>query len=38
LASIAEAYGVTVEAIVELNELSDPNIVEVGQELMIPRP
>jgi len=38
LASIAEKYGLTVEAIVELNELDNPNVLEVGQELMIPRP
>lgn len=38
LASIAEEYDVTVEAIVEFNELANPNVIEVGQELLIPLP
>jgi LysM repeat protein len=38
LASIAKAYGVTVEAIVALNHFSNPNVIEVGQELLIPLP
>lgn len=38
LAYIAQEYGVTVDAIVELNNLSDPNVIEVGQELLIPPP
>ena len=38
LATIAEEYGVAVEAIVELNGLTNPNVIEVGQELLIPPP
>lgn len=38
LATIAEKYSVTVEAIVELNNLTNPNVIEVGQELLIPPP
>lgn len=38
LASIAKEYNVTVEAIVELNDLSNPNVIEVGYELQIPLP
>ncbi|OQY23204.1 MAG: hypothetical protein B6I34_04925 [Anaerolineaceae bacterium 4572_32.1] len=37
LASIAQEYGVSVEAIIELNELDNPNVIEVGQELLIPQ-
>ena len=36
LASIAKQYGVTVEAIVEANDLADPDVIEVGQGLTIP--
>lgn len=38
LATIAEEYSTTVEAIVELNKLANPNVIEVGQELLIPPP
>jgi nucleoid-associated protein YgaU len=38
LAGIADEYGVSVEAIVELNGLTNPNAIEVGQELLIPPP
>lgn len=36
LASIAAEYGVTVAAIVEANGISNPNLIAVGQELVIP--
>lgn len=36
LFSIAQRYGTTVEAIVDANGLSDPNLIEVGQVLIIP--
>ena len=36
LASIAKQYGVTVEAIVKANDLADPDVIEVGQKLIIP--
>jgi nucleoid-associated protein YgaU len=36
LAAIAIRFGTTVDAIVTLNELTDPNAIEVGQELRIP--
>jgi len=38
LASIARKYEVTTEAILELNDLANPNVIEVGQELLIPLP
>ncbi len=38
LAAIAQRYGVTVEAILALNQFSNPNLIEVGQELLIPPP
>jgi len=37
LASIAERYGVTVQAIVAANNISNPNIISVGAELFIPQ-
>lgn len=36
LALIAKTYGVTVEDIVNLNEISNPDLIFVGQELVIP--
>ena len=38
LVSIARGYDVAVEAILELNGLANPNVIEVGQELLIPLP
>jgi len=38
LAAIAQAYGVTVAAIVEANGIQDANAIRVGQELVIPNP
>jgi len=37
LAGIARLYGVSVESLVELNGLSNPNIIVAGQRLLIPR-
>ena len=37
LSAIAQAYGVTVSAIVKANKLANPNSVRVGQKLFIPR-
>jgi LysM repeat protein len=37
LLNIARRYGVTVDAILELNSISDPNSIYVGQELVIPK-
>ena len=37
LSAIAEKYSTTVEAIVEANDLLDPDRLEVGQSLLIPR-
>lgn len=37
LSVIAQSFGVTVESIVELNELSDPNNIAAGQTIEIPR-
>ncbi|MDP2935473.1 MAG: LysM peptidoglycan-binding domain-containing protein [Dehalococcoidia bacterium] len=36
LYQIAKNYGVTIEAIVQANKLSDPRLINVGQELAIP--
>jgi len=36
LASIANQYGVTVDEILELNNITDPNRIDVGQEILIP--
>lgn len=36
LLAIAQAYGITVEEIVEANGLADPNMLSIGQELIIP--
>lgn len=38
LGTIAEAYGVSIEVIMAANQLSDPNRLDVGQELIIPVP
>lgn len=37
LSAISARYGVSVEAIVRANRLKDPNCIEVGQELRIPK-
>lgn len=37
LTSIGSLYGVTSQAIMEANGLDDPNLLEVGQELIIPQ-
>jgi uncharacterized membrane protein/LysM repeat protein len=36
LSSIARQYGVTYQAIMDANGLEDPNLIDVGQELVIP--
>jgi len=36
LSKIAKRFGVTVEAIVKINKLKDPNIIKIGQKLQIP--
>jgi LasA protease len=38
IASIAERFGVTEESIIELNGLTDPGALQVGQTLLIPVP
>ena len=38
LGAIANQFGVTVEAIVEANGLANPDLIEVGQVLIIPAP
>lgn len=38
LGTIAQQFGVSVDAIVEANNLDDPNLLFVGQELIIPPP
>lgn len=36
LSKIAEAYNTTVEELVRLNGISDPNLIQVGQEIKLP--
>ncbi len=36
LTSIAQQFGVTVNALAELNQIADPNVISVGQRLQIP--
>ncbi len=36
LSSISRQYGVTLEALIRANALSDPGLLEVGQEMIIP--
>ena len=36
LGKIAKEFGVTVEAIVEVNDIEDPSLIQVGQVLLIP--
>jgi LysM repeat protein len=38
LGVIAQRYGTTVQVIAEANELADPDLLAVGQELVIPKP
>ncbi len=38
LAAIAAEYGVTVESIIEANNLQNPDLLSVGQVLIIPEP
>jgi len=38
LSGIAKAYGVTMQAIVEANDIDDPNRIVTGQQLIIPSP
>jgi len=37
LGSIADQFGTTVEAIVQANNIKDPDVIKEGQELVIPR-
>ena len=38
LSKIAAQYGVTVEALMALNSITDPNLIQVGENLAIPAP
>ena len=38
LGLIAERYGTTVEVLLELNDLPDPDVVPVGTSLVVPQP
>jgi LysM repeat protein len=38
LFAIAERFGVTVDAIIEANDIANPNAIVPGQRLTIPRP
>lgn len=37
LFDIAREFDTTVEAIVEANDIEDPDVIDIGQELVIPR-
>ncbi len=37
LSGIARGYGVTQAALVKINNISDPNAIQIGQELVIPK-
>ncbi len=36
LGTIAQRYNTTVEALIELNDLANPNVISVGQQLQVP--
>ena len=36
LTGIAERYGTTVEEIVDMNQITDPDLIHVGQVLQLP--
>jgi LysM repeat protein len=36
LSSIAQELGTTVEALVEANDITDPDVIDIGQQLRIP--
>ena len=36
LLGIASQFGITVEEIIALNEIQDPSVISIGQELLIP--
>jgi LysM repeat protein len=38
LSTIAAKYGVPMEAIAKANEIQDPNVIKIGQKLVIPGP
>jgi LasA protease len=38
LGQIANRYGISIEQIVQANEMADPNVLEIGQVLIIPVP
>ncbi len=38
LATIAASYGTTIEAILELNDLADPNVIPAGESILVPVP
>jgi LysM repeat protein len=37
LKAIAEEYGITIEALIEINQIEDANAIRVGQKLIIPK-
>ncbi len=38
LSQIAKQYGVSVDALMATNEIADPHLIKIGQELIIPSP
>lgn len=36
LSSIAQELGTTVEALVEANDIADPDVIDIGQQLTVP--
>ena len=38
LSIIAGKYGVTVEDLVSINDIADPDLIVIGQEILVPKP
>lgn len=38
LSSIAQQFGTTADELVRINDLADPNTLDIGQKLLVPRP
>lgn len=37
LSVIAQQYGISMQSIIELNNIKDPDLIRIGQELLIPK-
>jgi len=38
LSGIARQYGVSVDALMAANDITDPHLIKIGQEIIIPGP